>query len=162
LEQPDYAVFDGHVDYKILSTFDQKPYSALASGVGQSVTHILSSYYLPWEEKNQFEVTFKLQNPFQAKANQTYFLAIHLSEKYPRPSAELFYWAANASGKDVGLPAYYAFPESPGSWQRAESIYWQDYLAFQMMAEAVPEPSTFALLTVGGIGICLHRKRRLN
>jgi hypothetical protein len=26
----------------------------------------------------------------------------------------------------------------------------------------VPEPSSFALLALGAIGICLHRKRRLN
>jgi hypothetical protein len=28
--------------------------------------------------------------------------------------------------------------------------------------EVIPEPSTFAMLAIGSLGICLHRKRRLN
>jgi autotransporter-associated beta strand protein len=156
--------FDGHLDYWLYPSVNGRPGpTALATGVAQVVsrqsTGTKSRF---WGTMEGFEYRFDLLSPFQAEANQPYFLALHLLSSYPSPTGEI-YWAS-ADGPIPGAPSW-SRAAGTGVWsdnsQGVVGAYGAGHLAFQVYANPAPEPSTLALLGIGAVGLltCIWRRR---
>jgi hypothetical protein len=94
-----------------------------------------------------YQYTASLATPFQAVAGTKYWLGI----SDPTDNADWF-WASGAGGDGTHVGVVFG----------AASVAEDDMsFTLQGMTAPVPEPSSAALLAIGGMGLLAFRSRRL-
>ncbi len=151
--------FDGHLSYWVYSSLDGQPGDVLCAGEARAFSRQPTGR--GWPDLDGYQYTFDLLTPFRVQPNQHYFLALHLLSYYPDPNGEI-YWVT-ADGPIRGAPSYRR-DGGIGGWidnsKGVGGVYGAGHLAFQVYANSVPEPSTFALLGMGAAGLLAYAGRR--
>jgi hypothetical protein len=154
--------FDGHINYWVYSSVNGQPGDILSAGEAAVFSRVATGLKDRWwGSMYGYEYTFDLLTPFQAQADQHYFLALHLLNYYPDPNGEI-YWAT-ADGPIPGASSY-SRDGGIGTWtdnsQTVGGVYGAGHLAYQVYAESIPEPSTLALLSMSALGLPAYARRR--
>ena len=72
------------------------------------------------------------------------------------------FWSAQASGEKVGGSPTFKVSNIGGQIYTAPYLQGLQSFAIPLIGGTIPEPSTAALLAMGGVGILLYQKRARN
>lgn len=154
-----FAFFDEQVAgkqiaYDIYADAQNAPGQLLTSGVSVNLQQTDSGVRFS-DRLTIFSVSFDFQTPFEAAADTTYWLGIHVNS----PMSERIFWASTpANGTGLAEYTFAQFPDRPFTTNVSPIIEH----AFSLQiggGSSVPEPDTWAL-AIAGVGLAGAALRR--
>lgn len=141
----DDQIWDGTLEYFIFDDDDGIPDTIIASGHGQGIQKDVT-YETPIG--TQYKYSFEFEEPINISSDDTYWFGLHLASDYPNDGGNVFKWESCISG--FGLTSFESEGGTLDNWVDS-GIHRAFYL------EAVPEPGTLSLFSLGVL--VLMRKR---
>ncbi len=153
-----FSGYTGSITWQIYSNAGNTPGVLLASGTTSAVTQALTgreliTYTALYESQNDFSVGSVLLDP------GTYWLGLHNGplSTIPTSGGDEFYWETTSPNSTFGS-RYDSAPFGDNVWDETVGIQ----RAFQISGiTSVPEPSTLALFSLGGLAFIRYKGMNL-
>jgi hypothetical protein len=139
------VIWDGTLEYFIFDDDNGTPGTVISFGDGQSVVKNATGRITPGAD--EYEYSFEFETPIDLDAGKTYWFGLHMDADYAGNSYGIT-WSDSVAG--LGYTCYESLGGTLDNWVDS-GIHRAFYL------EAVPEPATLSLFSLGVLA--LIRKR---